>query len=266
MRIASAVGSSASTRSVGSCSSGNAGRSRRRTVATRPRWRAVSSTTSSSRAASSVIRAPASIARSISSGVFTEPFTEIREGATPARSAPVSSAIPNVSHPRPSLESTLRTAREKLALSEGSTRTGPSGQRCANAAVNRRALRRSWSSETTWIGVPKALASSTASQCSTNSLPSRTVSASSMVRTVAAGAIFSMGLFYTTNIRSVQISTARTQRESSACRARRAASWTSPWRRTFSSRSTGISTIRTPPAWAARRTAGITSAARSARS
>ena len=53
---------------------------------------------------------PTSTARAISSGAFTEPFTEIVSGGTPVRSAASSSPGPNVSQPVPSWVRMRRSA------------------------------------------------------------------------------------------------------------------------------------------------------------
>ena len=77
---------------------------------------------------SSVIRHPAATAVAISSGDFTDPFTEIISGGTPHRSAASSSPGPNVSHPVPSSVRIRRSASVMLALIDGRSRTSPSGQ------------------------------------------------------------------------------------------------------------------------------------------
>ncbi len=96
-----------------------------------------------------VMRAPAATASSISPALLAVPLTEINSGGTPARRAAVSSDAPNVSHPSPSWVSTRRSARAVFAFREGRIRVGPSGKLVAKARVNSRALRRSWSSDTT---------------------------------------------------------------------------------------------------------------------
>ena len=109
----------------------------------RPAARAASETRSISPRLSSVTRAPASTARRTSAASLAEPFTEMSPGSIPEASAAWSSPGPNVSQPSPSEFRMRRSASDRLALSDGSSVTGPSGQRSANAAAMRRALRRS---------------------------------------------------------------------------------------------------------------------------
>ena len=80
------------------------------------------------------MRAPAATACSITATLLVDPFTEIRSGGTSAVSAACSSPGPNVSQPAPARVSTRRTASERLALIEGSTRTSPCGHAARNAA------------------------------------------------------------------------------------------------------------------------------------
>ena len=144
----------------------------------RPSSRLAATTRSSSWALSSVIRAPARMACVISAGDLLDPFTLIRAGGTPPRRAITSSVSPNVSHPIPSWLRIRRVASVWLALTAGSTCTGPCGQAASNADLIRRALPRSRASLTTYSGVPNRPASAATGTPSTRNGPSPTVSAS----------------------------------------------------------------------------------------
>ena len=125
------------------------GRNRSRTCARRSSRLAAAAAAASSSTLSTVRRAPAVIARTISASGLVDPLTEISSAGVPASSAISSSYVPNTSQPAPSSFRMRRNAMVGLALSETSTRVGPWGQASCRAVRQARTFARKAASEVT---------------------------------------------------------------------------------------------------------------------
>ena len=122
---------------------------------------AISLISDASRGLSITILAPISIAFLIIDSSLIDPFTDIRSGGTPARSAPSNSPGPNTSQPQPNSVNSARTPKMGQALSDGIS--SKCRHSASNADLKSSTRCRIASPENTNTGVPNSRATASSS-------------------------------------------------------------------------------------------------------